>query len=104
MIRGLLTLPIVRTSTMPEPTLCCRACDEYCGRCDVLVGLDGLHVVAVDTDVGTGALTVTVESEPGVIGCHTCGVVAHGPVSYTHLRAHETKANLVCRLLLEKKK
>ena len=24
--------------------------------------------------------------------------------SYTHLRAHETKANLVCRLLLEKKK
>src|SRR5660398_303661 len=33
---------------------------------------------------------------------------AHGIVveaySYTHLRAHETKANLVCRLLLEKKK
>ena len=26
------------------------------------------------------------------------------PVSYTHLRAHETKANLECRLLLEKKK
>src|SRR5660398_337809 len=26
------------------------------------------------------------------------------PISYTHLRAHETKANLVCRLLLEKKK
>ena len=25
-------------------------------------------------------------------------------VSYTHLRAHETLANLVCRLLLEKKK
>jgi len=29
--------------------------------------------------------------------------LAEGPVSYTHLRAHETKANLVCRLLLEKK-
>src|SRR5665648_1223251 len=26
------------------------------------------------------------------------------PVSYTHLRAHETKHDLVCRLLLEKKK
>ena len=26
------------------------------------------------------------------------------PVSYTHLRAHETRGNLVCRLLLEKKK
>ena len=29
----------------------------------------------------------------------------HGgaPVSYTHLRAHETVLDLVCRLLLEKK-
>src|SRR5660397_196467 len=27
----------------------------------------------------------------------------HETVSYTHLRAHETKANLVCRLLLENK-
>src|SRR5664279_4264818 len=26
-----------------------------------------------------------------------------GPVSYTHLRAHETDSYLVCRLLLEKK-
>ena len=26
------------------------------------------------------------------------------PVSYTHLRAHETREDLVCRLLLEKKK
>ena len=30
------------------------------------------------------------------------GVV--GAVSYTHLRAHETRHDLVCRLLLEKKK
>src|SRR5450759_5843552 len=30
-----------------------------------------------------------------------CGI---GPVSYTHLRAHETRHDLVCRLLLEKKK
>ena len=28
----------------------------------------------------------------------------YGPVSYTHLRAHETLRYLVCRLLLEKKK
>ena len=26
------------------------------------------------------------------------------PVSYTHLRAHETEADVVCRLLLEKTK
>ena len=30
--------------------------------------------------------------------------VAAGTVSYTHLRAHETRHDLVCRLLLEKKK
>ena len=30
--------------------------------------------------------------------------VRPNPVSYTHLRAHETRGNLVCRLLLEKKK
>ena len=29
---------------------------------------------------------------------------ADDPVSYTHLRAHETVLDLVCRLLLEKKK
>ena len=63
---------------MNEPTLCCRGCDEYCERCDVLVGLEGLHVIAVERDTGSGALTVTVESEVGVMGCHSCGVVAHG--------------------------
>ena len=30
-------------------------------------------------------------------------VVPREPVSYTHLRAHETVLDLVCRLLLEKK-
>src|SRR5450756_98138 len=33
----------------------------------------------------------------------SCSSVAN-PVSYTHLRAHETRHDLVCRLLLEKKK
>ena len=31
-------------------------------------------------------------------------VASFGTVSYTHLRAHETVLDLVCRLLLEKKK
>src|SRR5450756_2387373 len=30
--------------------------------------------------------------------------IARRAVSYTHLRAHETRHDLVCRLLLEKKK
>ena len=33
----------------------------------------------------------------------TANKMGHGSVSYTHLRAHETGRNLVCRLLLEKK-
>ena len=35
---------------------------------------------------------------------HPAEKLAERPVSYTHLRAHETGAYLVCRLLLEKKK
>ena len=62
---------------MSEPTSCCRALGGYCERCDLLVGLDGLHVTAVDRDDGD-RLVVTVESEPTVMGCPACGVVAHG--------------------------
>ena len=36
------------------------------------------------------------------IALFSAGVLV--PVSYTHLRAHETVLDLVCRLLLEKKK
>eukprot|EP00657_Telonema_sp_P-1_P006757 TRINITY_DN26173_c0_g1_i1.p1 TRINITY_DN26173_c0_g1~~TRINITY_DN26173_c0_g1_i1.p1 ORF type:complete len:124 (-),score=61.25 TRINITY_DN26173_c0_g1_i1:25-396(-) len=42
----------------------------------------------------------------GALGWHLA-LFAPGlirPVSYTHLRAHETVLDLVCRLLLEKKK
>lgn len=62
---------------MPEPTLCCRATGGYCDRCDLLVGLDGLHVIAAERGDG-GGLVVTVESEPQPMGCPRCGVVAHG--------------------------
>ena len=37
----------------------------------------------------------------GLAIAHSLGILA---VSYTHLRAHETVLDLVCRLLLEKKK
>eukprot|EP00656_Telonema_subtile_P042978 TRINITY_DN4913_c0_g1_i2.p1 TRINITY_DN4913_c0_g1~~TRINITY_DN4913_c0_g1_i2.p1 ORF type:complete len:727 (+),score=138.45 TRINITY_DN4913_c0_g1_i2:66-2183(+) len=41
-------------------------------------------------------------SEPGIVKELISG--RKSPVSYTHLRAHETVLDLVCRLLLEKKK
>ena len=62
---------------MSEPTGCCCAATtpSYCDHCDLLVGLDGLHVVDVDK-TGHGVLVVTMESAPTVMGCPTCGVVA----------------------------
>ena len=67
---------------MTEPTSGRAARDScpaaYCGNCDLLVGLDGLHVLSVDA--GGERLRVRVESPPGPMGCPTCGVVAvsHG--------------------------
>ena len=37
-------------------------------------------------------------------GYNRLGMMSAEAVSYTHLRAHETVLDLVCRLLLEKKK
>lgn len=67
---------------MNEPTSCCRVGGTYCDRCDLLVGLDGLRVIAVEHRSGV-ALTVTVESPPGPVGCPCCGVLAvgHGRVT-----------------------
>ena len=68
---------------MPEPTSCDRCCarsNTYCDRCDVLVGLPGLHVIEVVAGQADGRLTVTVESPPDPTGCPLCGVIAasHG--------------------------
>ncbi|MGL5849309.1 MAG: ISL3 family transposase, partial [Phycicoccus sp.] len=62
---------------MSDPTSCCRAGGGYCARCDVLLGLDGVRVVAAERDQG-GGLVVMVESEPAAVGCPMCGVFAHG--------------------------
>src|SRR5450759_1230417 len=43
------------------------------------------------------------QGEKQKTGTPTMGGIIIIPVSYTHLRAHETRHDLVCRLLLEKK-
>src|SRR5450759_4877217 len=50
-------------------------------------------------DYGNG-----IPTNPGATPAKGAGSTAGtaGPVSYTHLRAHETRHDLVCRLLLEK--
>ena len=57
-------------------------------------GLSGLFAAAA-------ALYLTTQTGAG---SPTIGRDYILPVSYTHLRAHETVLDLVCRLLLEKKK
>ena len=61
---------------MTDSTSCCRASSGYCERCDLLLGLPGLHVVGVQRD--DAGLRVEVESvRPEVMGCPACGVIAH---------------------------
>src|SRR5664280_3899435 len=55
--------------------------------------------IASEQHVKTGCMSQTGQ----VVGSHELTVTAHRAVSYTHLRAHETVLDLVCRLLLEKK-
>src|SRR5659263_666511 len=69
----------------------------------VLVGTALIYVAFVDSGLSEEILDN--ESIVRVDGWLVHWLAAHRtPVSYTHLRAHETRHDLVCRLLLEKKK
>src|SRR5450756_2826169 len=52
----------------------------------------------------TAAASVSMRRTPAADLRSSSGRMCIQPVSYTHLRAHETRHDLVCRLLLEKKK
>ena len=49
---------------------------DPCARCDLLLGLDGVHVEAVER--GPTLLSVTVSTPWQLMGCPVCGVVAVG--------------------------
>src|SRR5660398_83382 len=77
-------------------------------------GIDSSAILQLRSDrwnshpVGSRWFSALQRSRVDVLCCSRIDVQYHsaygvGAVSYTHLRAHETKANLVCRLLLEKK-
>src|SRR5664280_3724495 len=55
-----------------------------------------VKLIDEDTDIGILVLAAGTANEGP-------GPLVTSPVSYTHLRAHETVLDLVCRLLLEKK-
>ena len=60
----------------------------------ILLGLY-IALTVVAAIIVAGAIVFGLMSAPPEVALPT-------PVSYTHLRAHETRSNLVCRLLLEK--
>src|SRR5659263_653989 len=62
------------------------------------VDFSNLFVVLKDGKIAGPYATVAAAKAAGAV------TLNYGPVSYTHLRAHETRHDLVCRLLLEKKK
>ena len=69
----------------------CHHHTSYCSRCDLLVGLDGLHVTVVEFDREVGLLTIRVESARAPMGCTSCGVVAH-----SHGRSDVTLVDAPC--------
>src|SRR5450756_2901320 len=66
--------------------------------------LVGLALGAAAWGVYAGLLALLPSLVAAVLVVLLLEAVTRGPVSYTHLRAHETRHDLVCRLLLEKKK
>ena len=64
----------------------------------------GRIVVVVDPQPEPGAQVLDLGAvEKTLPARDLVGNLRLAPVSYTHLRAHETVLDLVCRLLLEKK-
>ena len=66
---------------MCEPIGCGRSATgtapaSRCSRCDLLVGLDDVYVL--EARLRGEHLDVTVESEPGPVGCPDCGAVGVG--------------------------
>ena len=79
MMSGLLPPLSSRTSTMSHPT-CCSVSLDRCDRCDLLVGLEGFHLMSVART--PDALVLDIESCDRCAGCPGCGVTCSRPRSY----------------------
>ena len=57
---------------MSHPTCCCSASLDRCDRCDLLVGLEGFHLMSVARTPDT--LMLDIESSDRCAGCPGCGL------------------------------
>ena len=57
---------------MSGPTCCCSMSLDRCDRCDLLVGLEGFHLMSVARTPDT--LVLDVESCNQLAGCPGCGL------------------------------
>ena len=65
---------------MSHAPCCCAVSLDRCDRCDLLVGLEGFHLVAaVRRECG---LVLDIESCDRCAGCPGCGVTCSRPRSY----------------------
>src|SRR5665648_1098953 len=80
------------------PVLPCKGARLYAVKCSVL------HFYTLQDEIANVSRAIfrlgSVEGDERDMSYSICRIA----VSYTHLRAHETRHDLVCRLLLEKKK
>src|SRR5450756_595612 len=96
--------PVAREELLQGP-----GCEVPLGLLTMLLELD-IHNLAIAHDVhvsfDNGLNVITGETGAGktILVRAISAVLGGKPVSYTHLRANETRHDLVCRLLLEKKK
>ena len=74
MMSGLLPPLSSRTSTMSHPTCCCSVSLDRCDRCDLLVDLEGFHLMSVART--PDALVLDVQSCNQLVECPGCGVIA----------------------------
>src|SRR5450756_3229183 len=77
------------------PYAIAEKCLEVAKLSEVAAEIGNVNAVS---DAGVAALLAEAAARCAALN------VKINPVSYTHLRAHETRHDLVCRLLLEKKK
>eukprot|EP00658_Telonema_sp_P-2_P061365 TRINITY_DN50068_c0_g1_i1.p1 TRINITY_DN50068_c0_g1~~TRINITY_DN50068_c0_g1_i1.p1 ORF type:complete len:219 (-),score=46.66 TRINITY_DN50068_c0_g1_i1:21-677(-) len=66
--------------------------------------LRAFNCVCLSTSAAASSAATSAAASAAAASAASTSLWSFSPVSYTHLRAHETPEHLVCRLLLEKKK